>query len=79
MEQSLRSCLSHNLNLYLWNESTELANLWTLLLIDMAKTDEDQENVLFADRPEWSDVTPIPQHDEGANPIAPIYYTAECA
>ncbi|TDL18725.1 protein prenylyltransferase [Rickenella mellea] len=32
---------------------------------------------LYAERPEWSDVVPIPQNDEDANPIAPIFYTPE--
>jgi hypothetical protein len=34
---------------------------------------------LYADNPAWSDVIPIPQHDEGSNPMAPIMYTQECA
>ena len=33
---------------------------------------------LFADRPEWADVVPLEQH-EGSTPIAPIFYTPECA
>jgi hypothetical protein len=33
--------------------------------------------VLFRDRPEWSDVVPIPQ-DDGPNPACPINYTDEC-
>lgn len=37
---------------------------------------EDQS--LFADRPEWADVVPLEQY-EGINPIAPIFYTPECA
>jgi protein farnesyltransferase/geranylgeranyltransferase type-1 subunit alpha len=28
----------------------------------------------YSTRPEWSDVTPLPQYD-GMNPIAPILYT----
>ncbi|PAV15160.1 prenylyltransferase [Pyrrhoderma noxium] len=33
---------------------------------------------LFKDRPEWNDITPIPQHDPNANPIAPIFYNEAC-
>ena len=33
---------------------------------------------LFKDRPEWNDITPIPQHDPSANPIAPIFYNEAC-
>lgn len=32
---------------------------------------------LYSERPEWADVTPIPQY-EGYNPIAPIFYAPEC-
>ncbi|KAK7681413.1 hypothetical protein QCA50_015505 [Cerrena zonata] len=32
--------------------------------------------LLFSERPDWADVTPIPQH-EGYNPIAPIFYAPE--
>jgi hypothetical protein len=40
---------------------------------------EDDE-VLFADRAEWADVTPLEQYDsEGLSPLAPIIYTVECA
>lgn len=38
--------------------------------------EEDQS--LFADRPEWADVVPLEQY-EGVTPIAPIFYTPECA
>lgn len=31
---------------------------------------------LYADRPEWSDVTPLAQYED-ANPIAPIFYSPE--
>jgi len=32
--------------------------------------------VLFSERPEWADVTPLEQY-EGVNPLAPIYYSEE--
>ncbi|KAF8524298.1 hypothetical protein BU17DRAFT_74781 [Hysterangium stoloniferum] len=32
---------------------------------------------LYAENPAWNDVTPIPQHDEQSNPMAPILYTQE--
>lgn len=38
----------------------------------------EQDRPLFADRPEWADVVPLEQY-EGATPIAPIFYTPECA
>ena len=38
--------------------------------------EEDQS--LFADKPEWADVVPLEQY-EGTTPIAPIFYTPECA
>ena len=38
----------------------------------------DDRSLLYAERPEWSDVTPLAQYED-ANPIAPIFYSAECA
>lgn len=32
---------------------------------------------LFAEREDWADVQPLEQY-EGVNPIAPIFYTAQC-
>lgn len=32
---------------------------------------------LYAERPEWNDVTPLVQYEE-ANPAAPIFYSEEC-
>ncbi|KAF7763572.1 hypothetical protein Agabi119p4_8109 [Agaricus bisporus var. burnettii] len=39
-------------------------------------TEQKQEKLLFAERPEWSDVDPIPQY-ETSTPIAPILYTPQ--
>jgi len=33
--------------------------------------------LLYSQRPEWQDVTPLPQH-ESLSPLAPIFYTDEC-
>ena len=44
----------------------------------MSQSSEDEDEVvLFANRPEWQDITPIPQH-ENITPVAPIFYTDEC-
>jgi hypothetical protein len=40
-------------------------------------SDDTTEHVLYAERPEWSDVVPIPQY-ENIQPLAPIFYTPEC-
>lgn len=39
---------------------------------------EEDDKPLFAERPDWSDVVPVPQY-ETDTPIAPILYSAECA
>ncbi|KAF9522236.1 hypothetical protein CPB83DRAFT_864730 [Crepidotus variabilis] len=36
----------------------------------------DDDELLFSERPEWSDVTPLEQY-ENLNPLAPIFYTDE--
>ena len=33
--------------------------------------------MLYQDRQDWADVTPVPQSD-GTNPACPIAYTPEC-
>lgn len=35
------------------------------------------EPLLFAERPEWADVTPLEQY-ENFTPLAPILYTEDC-
>ncbi|KAI8818533.1 uncharacterized protein EV422DRAFT_498769 [Fimicolochytrium jonesii] len=43
----------------------------------MASSD-DKEETLFSKRPEWADITPIPQ-DEGPTPLVPIAYAPDYA
>src|SRR6266852_6618485 len=39
--------------------------------------DATTADVLYAERPEWSDVVPISQY-ENLQPLAPIFYSPEC-
>lgn len=42
------------------------------------KGEDDSDVLLYCERPEWADVTPIPQYEGVGNPIAPIFYTPDC-
>jgi protein farnesyltransferase/geranylgeranyltransferase type-1 subunit alpha len=39
--------------------------------------DDTTGQILYAERPEWSDVVPIPQY-ENVQPLAPIFYSPDC-
>jgi hypothetical protein len=49
----------------------------TVILMSASTVDNTAEHVLYAERPEWSDLTPIPQY-ENIQPLAPIFYNPEC-
>lgn len=40
--------------------------------------DDDVTPLLYCERPEWEDVTPVSQYEAVNSPIAPIFYTPEC-
>ncbi|KAL4245673.1 protein prenyltransferase subunit alpha family protein [Abortiporus biennis] len=42
----------------------------------MPRNSDDEDRKLYSERPEWADVTPVPQY-QGLNPIAPIFYTPQ--
>ncbi|KAF5379034.1 hypothetical protein D9615_006017 [Tricholomella constricta] len=45
-------------------------------LVSASSTSLQEEPALYAERPEWNDVTPLSQYEDAA-PIAPIFYSAE--
>ncbi len=53
---------------------------WTKLLFSLPTmvSNEDDKPRLFAERPEWADVLPQEQYEDG-DPLAPIFYSEECS
>jgi hypothetical protein len=49
-----------------------------LTIMSPSTAEHTAEHVLYAERPEWSDVVPIAQY-ENIQPLAPIFYSPECA
>ena len=43
----------------------------------MANISDDEGPLLFCNRPDWADLTPLEQY-ENLTPIAPILYSEEC-
>ena len=50
----------------------------TLRTMSHLEGDEDPLPLMYCERPDWEDVTPIPQYEGVNSPIAPIFYTPEC-
>ena len=60
-------------NLLLSESSRAVAALYLTIM----SSPTAEHNVLYAERPEWSDVVPVAQY-ENIQPIAPIFYSPEC-
>ena len=43
----------------------------------MASISDEDSPLLFCERPDWADLTPLDQY-ENLTPIAPILYSEEC-
>ncbi|KAG6818790.1 hypothetical protein H0H93_001600, partial [Arthromyces matolae] len=45
-------------------------------LVPASSQSSDDGDLLYSERPDWNDVTPLPQYED-PNPIAPIFYSPE--
>lgn len=50
----------------------------TPLFTSRSMAETQKAAVLYRDRHEWKDITPIPQSDPNVNPITPIFYNETC-